>query len=162
MGNKQRKNKSKIHPRRNVRNLYDLLQNPPEFKVDRDYEKEKEKIQTKVSREITDEEWKNLQLSDKTNRFIIDMKKLIIHDRSCKIGRELPKERFAVAKYFDGKMQTCDTCRIAAAIRQITVSDDEYKKIYKILPRHRNHFETYMKLVEAGVKLHSIIWWRRF
>lgn len=122
------------NPGRQYKSIEYALHHPPEFKVDRNFEKEKEKIEEKLSRpEREEKEWKQTFLQVQTNRFIVDTEENRIHDRSCQRARNLSKERFTMREDFDGKLKKCEDCYFKAVIRQMTEKPEEYKKILELL-----------------------------
>ena len=131
------------------KDIFELLNNPPAFKVDRNYEQQNRRIEASVARKTNEEEVRRQSLlTDVTNRFILDTENGIIHDRSCSAGKALRGEAFTMTKeYVRGKI-LCEECRAKALVRQMTAEADheKQKEIFKILHDAEKRFEDIERL----------------
>lgn len=142
---------------RKKKDIFKLLDNPPEFKVDRNYERQNRQIQKSVARRNNEEEVRRQALfSDSANRFIADMEMYTIHDRSCLVGKSIQGKRFSMIQDFNPSMNLCETCRIKALIRQMTENPKQLKEIFKFLQGDETWFDDLQRLYEKGAVLRYI------
>ena len=150
-----KKNKHKKH--KQTQDIFQLLENPPEFKVDRNYEKEKDRVEERLTRtERRDWAWKQEILQIQANQFIVDTELQLLHDRSCPEGRKLPRERFSMREDFDPSLSMCETCRKKAVIRQLTQWPEDYKEVLNLLDCRRIDIDDLVRLVRSNVTVRYI------
>lgn len=134
-----------------------VLEHPPAFKVDRNYEKEKTRIEEKLTRPAREEgAWKQMWMQVQSNRFIVDADTRIIHDRSCQIGQALPREQFSMIEDFDPSLKPCKACRTKAVIRQLTQWPEDYKDVLNLLESCEIEFGDLMLLLRKNVKIRYV------
>ena len=130
--------------------LIDLLNNPPEFKVDKDFEYLNEKLskaiktneEKKVQEAITAEralmtQRRKSKMGDARFKFVINKRDSILHDRTCKLVRKIPDEHFDMKENLGYQTKMCKACHIRALIRNciddqndIEAVEDFFKRIY--------------------------------
>ncbi|MBR4862656.1 MAG: hypothetical protein IKU09_10705 [Firmicutes bacterium] len=134
-----------------------VLEHPPAFKVDRNYEKEKARIEDKVTRtERKDWAWRQELMQIQSNQFIVDTLTGIMHDRSCPEGRNLPREQFSMIENYNASAKLCQVCREKAIIRQLTQWPEEYKAILTLLESCKIEFADLKRLQESKVSIRYI------
>lgn len=133
------------------------MEHPPVFKVDRNYEKEKGRIEEKLTRtERKTGAWKQELLQIQANQFIVDTLTGVMHDRSCPEGRNLPREQFSMIEKYDASAKLCKVCRQKAVIRQLTQWPEEYKAILTLLESCKIDFADLKRLQERKVSIRYI------
>ena len=114
--------------------IFDLIENPPQFRVDQNYEVVKEKIRQAVP-QTKEEKALNLKmqkLNNAANKFVIDVKNQILHDRHCRCVRNIDAEDFDMAKSFQEGLKLCKVCADVALIRKCVNSSKDFNIVKTI------------------------------
>ena len=119
------------------KDIFALLENPPDYKIDRDFEQEKEKISNKIN--ISDEERalreKSSKLSDPRTRYVIDTHMGVLHDRSCIQVKAIPPEFLEVRYEFGTDYKSCKKCRLVAIVRSCLQNPEKLPAAVRFLTR---------------------------
>lgn len=128
--------------------LFELLDHPPTFKVDKNFEKTKEKISniTYID-ELKQKELRKFQkreaalqkrkskLNDSQFKYAYNTDEKILHDRSCELIKKIPDEYFDMLKEADYNMRFCRKCHVRALIRNCIDDQNDICIVEKILKR---------------------------
>lgn len=130
------------------KDIFALLEDPPEFKVDRDFEYFKKRLENipyveeckRAERERIREkemfaEKRKSRMNTSQLRYAYDTRKKVLHDRSCRWVSKIPDEFFEMCRDFDHGMNLCRKCHIRMLIRACIDDQEDVELAEQILRR---------------------------
>lgn len=129
------------------------------FKVDRDFEAIENK--TNKSQNISEREklarLRKSKLDDINNKFAIDKRNNILHDRACACVKNIPDKYFAMSKTYVHKMKTCPKCRDTALIRKCAKSADDIKLVATFFNKvNATHQDIYSLCKKSKITIRAV------
>ncbi len=121
------------------------------FRVDRDFEVIKNKI-NKLQGMSEAEKAASLRqskLDNTANRFVIDKRNNMLHDRGCKCAKEIPDEYFDMSETYIPNMKTCKVCKENALIRKCVKWPSDLKTVTTVLNKMNAKYGDILKLSNA-------------
>ncbi len=94
-------------------------------------------------------------LDNRKNKYIVDQRNGIIHDRDCDYQKQIPDNAFDMLEDIDNESNVCRTCREKAYIRHAVGSDGKRIGMYHNFFRRVNasHNNIYTLVMENHAKL---------
>lgn len=131
------------------RDIFELLNNPPAYKIDRDFELEKEKIQTN----------KNAIYSgpNKSYRFVLNSKTKLIHDKDCLCIKDIPEENKVYLDDLETKYKLCGNCKRDFMLSYCASDKMEKKLLHRLFQKlGADVEEVYYYITKRNVKIKYI------
>lgn len=115
--------------------IFELLNNPPEFRLDRDFEAVNEKISSKLRSRDNVSEIRVRKLNDARFKYAYHTEKKVLHDRKCKLVKEIPDEYFEMCVDNDEGMKICRLCKMQVMLRQSVDKQSDVELLEKFFKR---------------------------
>ena len=108
-----------------------LKEDPAPFRVDRDFEVIKKKIDKARNLSETEklDRLRKSKLENAANKYVIDKRYNKLHDRKCSHVKDIPDEYFEMSETYVHNMRTCKNCRNIALIRKCVKRSEDIKPV---------------------------------